>query len=139
MKYLKLFIICLLFVFIGCTHVPEFENNTVTQQEINENVEKIFGIQFPADQNWCTTVNGSVNLFANTATEKIVKAQILVSTINKSDSSINMTILNEAQLSSGENISMVYDTPENYEYLFAVFIIQFRLNTFSNTFLQNIF
>jgi len=124
MKYLKFLILYLLFVFVGCTHVPEFENNTITQEEINENVENIFGIQFPADQDWCTTVNGSVQLFANTATEKIVKAQILVSTINKSDSSLNMTILNEAQLSSGENISMVYDTPENYEYLFAAFITE---------------
>ena len=124
MRYLKLFILYLLFVFIGCTHVPEFENNTVTQQEINENVENIFGTQFPADQDWCTTVNSSIQLFANTTTEKIVKAQILVLTINKNDSSLNMTILNEAQLSSGENISMVYDTPKNYEYLFASFITE---------------
>ena len=124
MRYLKLFILYLLFVFVGCTHVPEFENNTITQEEINENVENIFGTQFPNDQDWCTTVNGSIQLFANTATEKIVKVQILVSTINKSDSSLNMTILNEAQLSSGENISMVYDTPENYEYLFAAFITE---------------
>ena len=60
MKYLKFLILYLLFVFVGCTHVPEFENNTITQEEINENVENIFGTQFPNDQDWCTTVNDSV-------------------------------------------------------------------------------
>ena len=89
------------------------------KREITNNVIEVFGTWFPESQDWVSTLNGTVTVHASN--ENIVKAQILVSSTNKQDSTIDMTILNEAQLVNGI-ATMTYDVPNVYDNLFIAFI-----------------
>ena len=122
MKHLKILILCLVFLLCGCLNHSQsdvIESNM--QQEVKNNVETIFGVQFPETQDWCTTISGTVTAYANT-TENIVKAQVLMSSVNKEDSSINITILNEADIKKDEKVTFTFDTPENHKNLYIAFI-----------------
>ena len=88
-------------------------------QEVTRNVISVFGTLFPDNQDWISTLNSTVTVHATN--KAFVKAQILVSSTNKQDSTINMTILNEAQLVNGI-CTMTYDVPNVYDNLFIAFI-----------------
>jgi len=117
-KYLLYLLIVFMFLFSSCMKHDFNENN---EQQVKDNVETVFGTNFPNNQDWCTTINSSINVFANTS-ENIVKVQVLMSSVKKNDSSINITSLNEANISKNEKISITFDVPENYEALFIAFI-----------------
>ena len=117
-KHLLYFLIICMFLFSSCM---KHDFDETSNQEVTDNVESVFGVQFSDNTNWCTTVNGSVTAYANTA-ENIVKAQVLVSSVNKEDSSIYMTILNEANIEKNGKVTFTFDAPENHNCLFIAFI-----------------
>ena len=121
MKHLKIFILCFVFLLCGCLNHSQSDLEDNMQQQIKNNVETIFGVNFPDNQDWCSTINSSVTAYANT-TENIVKAQVLMSSVNKEDSSINITILNEANIKNGEKVTFTFDVPENHKNLYIAFI-----------------
>ena len=121
MKFFKIFILCFIFSLVGCISHPDIDINENINNQIKDNVSNVFGVQFPNTQDWCSAINSSVKVYINTD-ENIVKAQVLMSTVNKTDSSINITVLNEANVKPNETVLFTYDTSENYEVLFISFI-----------------
>ena len=127
MKYLKLFVITLLtFMLVSC--IEKFNYETNNQQQIKNNVEKVFGVQFPDTQDWCTSVNSSVNVYVN-GNKNINKVQVLLSNVTDSISMIKL--LNQADVKDGENVSFTFDTPLEYTNLYVAFI-----NNENKTFLK---
>lgn len=106
----KLLLLALIGLF-SCTHTVEF--NPVADEQISENIESVFGVQFP-ERDWSTTENSSIKVKAAN-----MKVQVLVST-KTNDDNVNITILNEANV-DGETV-LTFDTPIEYESLFVAFI-----------------
>ena len=71
-----------MFLLTGCMshdfdEVTPAEKET-TQEEINQNVKKVFGVNFSADQDWCTTTNSKVTIsIKNSELSDVEKVQIL--------------------------------------------------------------
>lgn len=131
-KLLFLLIVCM-FMFTSCN---KYDFETSANEQIKANVEKIFGVQFDETQDWCSTTNGSIRIIANTSNENIVKAQILMSSINETDedTSVDMKILNEANISKGGSITLNFDTPNVYSDLFVAFISDLGNNKYKYTY-----
>ena len=119
MKNLKFLIFCFIFSLIGCVSGIDF--NEDINNQVKNNTLSVFGVEFPTTQDWSAAVNGSVNVHVNTD-ENIVMAQVLMSTVNKTDSSVNVTVLNEANVKPNDVVSFNYDTSKNYETLLIAFI-----------------
>lgn len=114
-KYILVFLISLLLTFSGCTkHDFDF------QDPVKTNVENVFGVQFDANHDWCTTVNSQVTIYANTEKYNITKAQVLISC--EVDSTYEIKVLNEGNVSPGGHITLNFDTPINYTNLMVAFI-----------------
>ena len=118
MKHLKLFMITLLtLLFVSCFNKFDYQANE--QEQIKDNVEKVFGVQFPNTQNWCTSVNSSVKVYVN-GNKNINKVQVLLSNVTDSISTIKL--LNQADVKDGETVSFTFDTPLEYTNLYIAFI-----------------
>lgn len=124
MKMKKKLIFILLFplLFVSCIKNEMPNAEAIWEEQIKQNVETVFGVQFNKNQDWCTTVNGTVNVHLNDAEKDIVKVQILMPTINVNDSTISIKSLNEAVVNGRNEITFVYDAPNICEYLFVAFI-----------------
>ena len=113
------FVFVLTLLFTSCMkHDFNFNND----EQIQNNVENVFGVKFDNTHDWCTTVNGSITVYANTSKQNIVKAQVLMSYVNNDDSTYVIKLLNEGKLSNGENIELTYDTPIDYDILMIAFV-----------------
>ena len=117
MKHLKLFLIALTLIFVSC--MKGFDTGYNEQQQIKDNVENVFGVQFPNTQDWCTTVNSSIKVYVN-GNKNINKVQVLLS--NVTDSISYITLLNQADVKDGETVSFTFDTPIEYTNLYIAFI-----------------
>ena len=119
MKYLKVILIILTLVFVSCIKHDFESNQNYDNQQIKDNVETVFGVQFPTTQDWCTAINSSVKVYVN-GNKNINKVQVLLSNVTDSISSI--TLLNQADVKDGETISFTFDTPTQYTNLYIAFI-----------------
>lgn len=119
-RKLLFFVIICMFLFSSCMK-HNFDYGYDEQRQIKENVLSVLGMNYYEHQDWCTSMNGQLTIHANTSIEKFVKAQILVSTINKEDTTVNMLVLNEAKFDNNI-VTMTYDIPKLYDNLFIAFI-----------------
>ena len=102
---------------ISCTnHDNWFENNETTKTQ--ENAAKLFKSIDP-NQDWNMMQSGTVNITADADLDDIVKIQILTESPFGNEYA---TILNEAEVKPGQQVSMVYDAPNIYDQLFAACI-----------------
>ena len=113
-----------MFLLTGCMshdfdEVTPAEKET-TQDEINQNVKKVFGVNFSADQDWCTTTNSKVTIsIKNSELSDVEKVQILtVSPFGGSDAN-GAKSLNESKISYGQSVTLYYDAPKMYTRLYA--------------------
>lgn len=113
-----------MFLLTGCMshdfdEVTPAEKET-TQEEINQNVKKVFGVNFSADQDWCTTTNSKVTIsIKNSELSDVEKVQILtVSPFGGSDAN-GAKSLNESKISYGQSVTLYYDAPKMYTRLYA--------------------
>lgn len=104
-------------LFVSCFNKFDYQANE--QQQIKDNVEKVFGVQFPNTQDWCTSVNSSVKVYVN-GNKNINKVQVLLSNVTDSISTIKL--LNQADVKDGETVSFTFDTPLEYTNLYIAFI-----------------
>lgn len=96
--------ICLL---SGCMK-HDFNNNDYEQQQIDENVHKVFGVLFDKNHDWCTTTNGSIKIQIPAGTEKV---QLLAYV--RDDDATSLLVMNEADVNNQSEITMSYDIPDN--------------------------
>ena len=116
MKKNVLFVAGLLLM-ASCSH----DMDLPTQEDaVKTNVEKIFGVSFAPNQDWCTTANGKVTITINNPELKDVeKVQILtVSPFGNSDANGALS-LNEKKVSFGQSVTLNYDAPKMYRRLYA--------------------
>lgn len=99
--------------------------NTVTNEEIQANVKKVFGVTFDANHDWSTTVSGEVTIHANASVKNV---QLLVNVVDLDDSESEyfitsnvMRVLNEAQTNGQSTITLKYDAPKDNRGLFVAF------------------
>jgi len=95
-------------LFGGCMK-HDFDTNTQNpKQEIEENVKKVFGIDFDKNHNWCTTVKGRVKVTnIPSGTEKI---QVLAY-VDENDTTTSLLVLNEVKINGESSVTLAYDAP----------------------------
>ena len=117
----KIFLLSLTaMVFCGCTHdfshyetpidvssLPDKDPNAVTKEDIQANVASIFGTIDP-EQDWNLIKSGTVTITADAPLSDIVKVQVLTESpfFNK-----DAKVLCEADVKSGETVSLTYEAP----------------------------
>ena len=120
--------------FTSCLKHPDFNNvppqQQVTQEQINENTKNVFGVGFPAVQDWHTVTTHTIGVQIPNP-EYIVKAQVLMSKENN-DSTISLTILNEVSFDMFTVEYITYDLPDNYDNLYVAFIDKNNHYTFKS-------
>lgn len=105
-----------LFVFSGCMK-HDFNNDDYANQQIDENVQKVFGAVFDKNHDWCTTTNGSIKIQIPAGTEKVQ----LLAYVSEDDAT-SLLILNEADVNGQSEITMSYDVPDNHLGMMISFI-----------------
>ena len=94
----------------------ETNNESNAADQIQQNVLNTFGVSFPSDQDWSTTVKSSVTVTADADLKNIVKVQILTqSPFGNPDAKV----LNEAEATNGQTVELYFDVPSSLTRLYA--------------------
>jgi ribosomal protein L23 len=93
--------------------IDEVKNN-----QIKENVEKVFGVQFASNHTWCTTTKGQ--LLINDIPSDVKNIQVLTY-VKEDDGETSLLVLNEANVNGEKSIKMVYDAPSDKLGLYVSF------------------
>ena len=129
MKKVFLFTVCAL-ALAGCSKndfaftpaTPSGGDDTNT--DIQENVQKVFGVTFDKNHDWCTTTSGNVTITGIPSGTSKVHLYALVSKDVKDDEGNDATEtsllkLNEDAAASGSQVTLVYDAPSNSKSIYA--------------------
>lgn len=121
MKKILLFTAIGAFAIAGCTSMPEYDEQealypTLTKEQIQANVQNVFGTTFDPNQDWTMTTKGSVKVTADADFNDIVKVQILSESpyLNK-----DAMVLNQALVNKGETVELAYEAPKGFSRLIA--------------------
>ena len=99
--------------------VPNVEDSL--KQKINQNVDKVFGINFDSNHSWCTTSSGIVTISNIPSGAKRVQ---LLAYIAESDTTTSLTVLNEVNNPTENQVSLGYDIPSNNLGMYAALITE---------------
>jgi len=113
-KFIYLFVFGL--VLTGCTKHDLSDLAPDSSQDVKNNVEKVFGVTFDADHDWCTTTSGKVTISGIPSGTTKVQLYALVSTDVTDDDNQEAVVtsllkLNEDDAVSGSQITLAYDAP----------------------------
>ena len=120
MRKLSIFVLSALML-SSCLKHDFGDYGRVTDEEIKENVEKVFGTTFDPEHDWCTTTNGEVTV--NGIPSNIDKVQVFAKVIDKTEEGDDVvaTILNEIEPNGASSVTMVYDAPANNLGIYVLF------------------
>ena len=94
----------------------------ITQEDINANVQKVFGVTFDPNHDWNSTVSGEVKIIANSTIKK-VQVLVYVSKIDEDGETVtSMNIMNEAELNGATTITLNYEAPKDNLGIYVAFI-----------------
>ena len=100
--------------------------NGVTDEQVQDNVEKVFGTTFDPSHDWCTTQAGEVTI--NTNPGEVKKVQVLVYTADGQDEDggtiTSLKVLNEALVGGQSTLKLYYDAPSENLGLYVAFITE---------------
>lgn len=120
MKKIFLFTAASVLAIAGCTSTPDYDEQealypTLTKEQINQNVQEIFGTTFD-NHDWTMTSTGTVSITADANFSNIVSVQILTESpfLNK-----NAMVLNQANATNGETVELSYEAPNGSTRLIA--------------------
>ena len=99
---------CILLTACIAHDVPNVEDPL--KQKINQNVEKVFGINFDSNHSWSTTSFGYISL--DNVPKNAKKIQLLA-LIAENDTTNSLTILNEINEPNEDHILLGCDIPDN--------------------------
>lgn len=120
MKKNVLYVFAGLLLMASCSHDMDFPSK---EDAVKSNVEKIFGVTFNPNQDWCTTQNGKVTITINNSELKDVeKVQILTASPFGNSDANGALSLNEKKASFGQSVTLNYDAPKMYSRLYAACI-----------------
>ena len=98
------------------------EKPSVSTDDINANLLKVFGVRFDPNQDWSSTVNGQVKITANSSIKK-VQVIVYVSEMGLDGEEVtSMRVMNEADLNGQTTITLNYDAPKDNLGIFVAFI-----------------
>ncbi len=128
MKKSFLFAATSLLVLASCSKSTDFsgapQTPSASQEEINANVQKIFGVTFDPNHDWCTTTSGQVSITGIPTGTTKVQLYALVPTEVKDDENQDAVVtsllkLNEDATISGSQTTLVYDAPSQNNGIYA--------------------
>ena len=127
MKKSFLFAATSLLILASCSKSTDFvgaPKNSATQEEINANVQKVFGVTFDPNHDWCTTTSSQVTITGIPAGTTKVQLYALITTEVKDDENQDATVtsplkLNEDADFSGSQATLVYDAPSLNKGIYA--------------------
>lgn len=124
MKKIVLFTAVSVLAFAGCTSVPDYDEQnasypTLTKEQINQNLQEIFGTTFNPNQDWSSTTNHTITIKANAPLNDIEKVLILSEPPVGNEYS---RALNEIEVTNGQTVLLNYDAPADYSRLYAACI-----------------
>ena len=91
-------------------NTPDFDNTGVTEQQVKENVQRVFGCAFDPEHDWCTTVSNTITV--NVPSEDVYKVSLLAYLEDESDDGMPyVRVLNEEDVNGASQIKMTYDAP----------------------------
>jgi hypothetical protein len=120
MKKSFLFAATSILILASCSKSPDFadvaQKTSTPQEEINANAQKIFGITFDSNHDWCTTTSGQVTFSGIPAGTTKIQLYALIATEVKDDENQDAAVtsllkLNEDAAISGSQVTLVYDAP----------------------------
>ena len=103
----------------GCAKHEISELYQVTDEQINENVEKVFGTTFSPDQDWCSTKSGVITVTG--IPSSIDKVQLMVC-VAEADTTTSMAVLNETEVNGESTVTLSYDAPKENLGMYVAFI-----------------
>jgi hypothetical protein len=125
----KLFILTVgTMLLVSCGHEADLVESREAYKEVvtQTNAEKVFGVKFDPNHDWCTTVSGQVMITADASVKKV---QLLVDVLDITDESTpsyvtrnSMKVLNQAETSGRTNFTLYYDAPKDNLGLYVAFI-----------------
>ena len=130
MKKLLIFAVTGLLVFASCSKTADLYDptnvepttTTPTEEDINANMQKVFGVSFDPNHDWSSTVTGEVKIIANSSIKK-VQVIAYVSEIGQEDEEVtSMKVMNEAELNGQTTVTLKYDAPAVNLGIFVAFI-----------------
>lgn len=109
----------------SCSRDTEiFNAENAKDAAIKANVEKIFGVTFNPNQDWCMTTSGKVTLTINTPELKdVAKVQILTTSPFGNSDCNGAQILNQKNVKYGETVTLYYDAPKAFTELYAACVM----------------
>ena len=104
---------------------PVKPEETMSQEDAVKHAEEVLGFTIDPNQDWCTTVNGEVNVQVNASVKKV---QLLVDICEVEEDCPSyvtrntVKILNEAEVNGRSSIKLSYDAPKENLGLYVAFI-----------------
>ena len=117
-----------LMVFAGCSHnvdLYEGPENTTSEEDINNNVKKVFGTDFASNQDWCTTTSGELTIQTDASVSKVqllVKVREVYDDVPSYVTRDAVKLLNEAEVKGQTTLKMSYDAPKENLGFYVAFI-----------------
>lgn len=112
-------------LFTGCTkHDLSDINQSNGNDDVKKNVEKVFGVTFDANHDWCTTASGKVTISGIPSGTTKVQLYALIAKDVKDDDNQDAVVtsllkLNEDDAVSGSQVTLVYDAPSLNKGIYA--------------------
>ena len=106
--------------FASCSKEKDlYQGSQVSDEQIKENVQNVFGVKFADNQDWSTAVKSSISITADADLTDIVKVQILTLSPFGNGDGNGSTVLNEAEVTKGQTVELVYDAPLSQKTFYA--------------------
>lgn len=112
-------------LFTGCTkHDLSDINQSNGNDDVKKNVEKVFGVTFDDNHDWCTTASGKVTISGIPSGTTKVQLYALIAKDVKDDDNQDAVVtsllkLNEDDAVSGSQVTLVYDAPSLNKGIYA--------------------
>ena len=112
-------------LFTGCTkHDLSDINQSNGNDDVKKNVEKVFGVTFDVNHDWCTTASGKVTISGIPSGTTKVQLYALIAKDVKDDDNQDAVVtsllkLNEDDAVSGSQVTLVYDAPSLNKGIYA--------------------
>ena len=109
----------LLLLLSGCVS-NDYADTDARDAQVDENVKKVFGIDFDANQDWCTTSSGSVTV--NNLPSSVETVQVLTNVVVDDENNTSMTVLNATNTNGASSVTLKYDLPSDNKGIYVAYV-----------------